>query len=105
MNERVAIGGGAAPREFGMVGKVAETWRAHPERRTPGLHDRLLRLWVEAEVARITGTRLRQKLAVGAPGPEGSAMKLAFARLAQELSGPRGGAARRRRACATTTGR
>ena len=30
---------------------------------------------------------LRQKLAAGAPGPEGSAMKLTFARLAQELSG------------------
>ena len=38
-----------------MVGVVAETWREHPERRTPELHDRLLRLWVEAEVARLTG--------------------------------------------------
>jgi len=38
-------------------------------------------------VFRLTGMRLRQKLAVGAPGPEGSAMKLTFARLAQELSG------------------
>ena len=87
MNERVSIGGGAPPREAGMIGKVAETWRAHPERRTPGAHDRLLRLWVESEVARMTGMRLRQKLAVGVPGPEGSAMKLTFARLAQELSG------------------
>ena len=34
---------------------VAQTWREHPERRTPALHDRLLRLWVEAEVARLTG--------------------------------------------------
>ena len=32
MNERVAIGGGAAPREGGMIGVVAETWREHPER-------------------------------------------------------------------------
>ena len=86
MNERVAIGGGAFPREFGMIGKVAETWRAHPDRRTPATHDRLLSLWVESEVARLTGTRLRQKLAAGAPGPEGSAMKLTFARLNQELS-------------------
>ena len=86
MNERVAIGGGAE-RETGMVGVVAGAWREHPERRTPDLQDRLLRLWVEAEVARLTGQRLRQKLAVGAPGPEGSAMKLTFARLAQQLSG------------------
>jgi len=87
MNERVAIGGGAAPREGGMVGVVARTWRERPELRTPELHDRLMRLWVEAEVARLTGQRLRQKLALGRPGPEGSAMKLTFARLAQELSG------------------
>jgi alkylation response protein AidB-like acyl-CoA dehydrogenase len=86
MNERVAIGGGAFPREFGMIGKVAETWRNRPELRTPGAHERLLELWVESEVARLTGTRLRQKLAAGTPGPEGSAMKLTFARLNQELS-------------------
>jgi alkylation response protein AidB-like acyl-CoA dehydrogenase len=85
-NERVAIGGAAA-RESGMIGVVSRTWRDHPERRTPELHDRLLSLWVEAEVARLTGQRLGQKLAQGQPGPEGSAMKLTFARLAQELSG------------------
>jgi alkylation response protein AidB-like acyl-CoA dehydrogenase len=36
---------------------------------------------------RLAGTRLRQQLAAGHPGPEGSAMKLAFARLQQALSG------------------
>ena len=85
-NERVAIGG-SADRESGMVGVLARAWREHPDRRTPALHGRLLRLWVETEIARITGQRLRQKLAVGAPGPEGAAMKVTFARLAQELSG------------------
>ena len=85
-SERVSIGGQAVPREAGMVGKVAQTWRAHPERRTHGAHRRLLDLWVQAEAARITGSRVRQQLAVGAPGPEGSATKLVFARLAQELS-------------------
>ncbi|WP_116047640.1 acyl-CoA dehydrogenase family protein [Amycolatopsis palatopharyngis] len=87
MNERVAIGGNATPREGGMVGVVARTWRERPELRTPELHDRLLRLWVEAEATRLAGSRLRQQLAVGSPGPEGSAMKLAFARGNQELSG------------------
>jgi alkylation response protein AidB-like acyl-CoA dehydrogenase len=86
-NERVAIGGKAADRESGMIGVVARTWRERPERRTPELHDRLLRLWVEAEAARLTGARLRQKLAQGQPGPEGSAMKLTFARINQQLSG------------------
>jgi alkylation response protein AidB-like acyl-CoA dehydrogenase len=86
MNERIAIGGGALPREGGMVGVATAAWREHPEARTPGLHDRLLRLWADAEVARLAGARLRQQLAAGTPGPEGSAAKIVFARLNQELS-------------------
>jgi alkylation response protein AidB-like acyl-CoA dehydrogenase len=86
MNERVAIGGGALPREGGMISVAAAAWRDHPERRTPGLHDRLVRLWADAEVARLAGARLRQQLAAGQPGPEGSAAKVVFARLNQELS-------------------
>jgi len=86
MNERVSIGGNAMPREGGMIASAARTWREHPELRTPGLHDRLLRLWADAEVARLAGARLRQQLAAGQPGPEGSAAKLVFARLNQEIS-------------------
>jgi alkylation response protein AidB-like acyl-CoA dehydrogenase len=85
--ERVAIGDGPTPREGGMIGVVAKAWRDHPERRRSALHDRLLRLWVESEVARLTRMRLRQKLAAGLPGPEGATMKLTFARLNQALSG------------------
>ncbi|MEV7870551.1 acyl-CoA dehydrogenase family protein [Streptomyces sp. NPDC088124] len=87
MNERVSIGGARLPREGGMIGKAAATWRERPELRTHDLHRRLLTLWVEAEVARLTGERLRQQLVAGQPGPEGSGMKLAFARLNQEISG------------------
>ncbi|HMH91034.1 MAG TPA: acyl-CoA dehydrogenase family protein [Streptosporangiaceae bacterium] len=97
MNERVSIGGGAAPRESGSIGQAARTWREHPELRTPGLHERILRLWTETEVARLAGVRLRQQLAAGQPGPEGSAAKLVFAKLNQdvtefevELAGPDG---------------
>jgi alkylation response protein AidB-like acyl-CoA dehydrogenase len=86
MNERVAIGGGAVPREGGMIGSAARTWRQRAELRTPGLHDRMLRLWADAEVARLAGVRLRQQLAAGKPGPEGSGAKLVFARLNQEIS-------------------
>jgi alkylation response protein AidB-like acyl-CoA dehydrogenase len=86
MNERVAIGGAAVPREGGMIGSAVRTWRQRPELRTPGLHDRLLRLWADAEVARLAGVRLRQQLAAGRPGPEGSAAKLVFARLNQQIS-------------------
>ncbi|KOG66369.1 acyl-CoA dehydrogenase [Streptomyces griseoflavus] len=87
MNERVAIGGSRQPREGGMIGVAARAWRERPGARTHDLHQRLLRHWVDAEVARLTGERLRQQLAKGHPGPEGSGMKLAFARLAQQISG------------------
>ncbi len=86
-NERVAIGGMRLPREGGMIGPVAKTWRERPELRTPDLHQRLLTLWVEAEAARLTGERLRQQLVAGQPGPEGAGMKLGFARLNQQISG------------------
>ena len=87
-NERVAIGSMAGiARETGMIGKVTEAWRAEPRLRNPAMHDELMRLWVEAEVARLTGLRLRQRLTAGQPGPEGAGMKVTFARLAQSISG------------------
>jgi alkylation response protein AidB-like acyl-CoA dehydrogenase len=87
MNERVAIGGGSSPREGGMISTITQLWRTQPELRTPAAHDELMRLWVDAEATRLMGQRLRESLAAGAPGPEGSAAKLAFARLNQEISG------------------
>jgi alkylation response protein AidB-like acyl-CoA dehydrogenase len=50
------------------------------------LHDRLLRMWAGAEVSRLAGERLRQQLAAGQPGPEGSGAKLVYARLNQEIA-------------------
>ena len=85
-NERVFIGS-EVPRESGMIGVVSQTWRDRPELRTHDLHARLLDLWVEAEAVRLTGERLRQKLAAGQPGPEGSVLKLSFAQIAQQASG------------------
>ncbi|MFE3046003.1 acyl-CoA dehydrogenase family protein [Streptomyces albidoflavus] len=87
MNERVSIGGSTGGRESGMIAPLARTWRERPELRTHALQQRLVTLWVEAEVARLTGERLRQQLAVGQPGPEGSGLKLSFARLNQQISG------------------
>ncbi|BCJ68178.1 acyl-CoA dehydrogenase family protein [Polymorphospora rubra] len=87
MNERVAIGGRPTPREGGMIGVLARAWRERPDRRTPGLHDELLRLWVRAEAVRLTGLLVRQRAAAGDPGPEGSAVKLSYAALTQAASG------------------
>ncbi len=86
MNERVAIGGGSQ-REDGMIGLLTRAWREHPAARTHGMHDAVLRAWVEAEALRLAGERLRQQVAAGQPGPEGSAGKLGFAKVNQEVSG------------------
>lgn len=86
-NERVSLGNRPTPREAGgMLPPVVEYWRNNPHRRTAHTHQRLLGLWIDAEVARLAGTRLAQKMAAGHPGPEGAAMKLTLARLNQELS-------------------
>ncbi|MGN9838878.1 acyl-CoA dehydrogenase family protein [Nonomuraea sp. H19] len=87
MNERVAIGGAPVRRGGGMLAPVLDAWRERPELRSHDLHQRLLSLWVEAEVTRLSGARLREQLAAGHPGPEGSGMKLSFAQLNQALSG------------------
>jgi alkylation response protein AidB-like acyl-CoA dehydrogenase len=86
MNERVAIGGGTIPRESGAIGELVKVWRERPELRTPGLHDQVLRFWVEAEAGRLTAERLGQQQAAGMPGPEGSGAKLTHARLNQQIS-------------------
>ncbi|MGH3530826.1 MAG: acyl-CoA dehydrogenase family protein [Mycobacterium sp.] len=87
-NERLAIGSlSGTARGGGMMGKVVEAWRSEPQVRNPAMHDELMRLWVESEVARLTAQRLRQRLTAGQPGPEGAGMKLTFARLAQAISG------------------
>jgi alkylation response protein AidB-like acyl-CoA dehydrogenase len=85
MNERVAIGGAVAPRGSGSIAPLVEAWN---KRRSPedGSLDDLMRLWVNAEALRLTSARLGQQLEAGAPGPEGSGVKLAFSTLAQQCS-------------------
>ncbi|MEU2042453.1 acyl-CoA dehydrogenase family protein [Nocardia niwae] len=86
-NERVSLGGRPLPRESGMLGVVAHTWRTEPAHRTPQLRDQLMQLWVQAEAARLGAALARQRVAAGQPGPEAAALKLSFAQLNQQLSG------------------
>jgi alkylation response protein AidB-like acyl-CoA dehydrogenase len=79
MNERVTIGGAVAGRNSGPIGDALEVWREHPERHDPVRRDRLARLWIDAEVLRLTNARAAANRKAGAAGPEGSVAKLAFA--------------------------
>jgi alkylation response protein AidB-like acyl-CoA dehydrogenase len=85
MNERTSIGGGggSGPRPAGS-GPIAEAVRIWNEElgdheRGPATKDRLLQLWIEAEVLRLTNIRANQNRKAGNPGPESSIAKLSIA--------------------------
>ena len=80
MNERVAIGGAVGGRGSGAIGTAVSTWDSlDPARRTAVQLDRLMSLWVESEVQRLTKLRAAASAVLGTPGPEGSIGKLAGA--------------------------
>ena len=86
-NERVSIGNSDAEVEQTMVDVVERTWRSATESTRRRTRDRFMSLWVDAKVADLAAARMKQQLEAGKPGPEGSALKVTFARFAQELSG------------------
>jgi len=85
MNERVSIGGGRAKRGSGAIAVAVDVWK-RTGRTDPAYRDRLMKLWVAAEVNRLTNIRAGQMRKVGTPGPEGSVAKLTFAELNQAIS-------------------
>ena len=85
MNERVAIGGGRAKRGSGAIALAVDVWKS-TGCDDPVQRDHLMKLWVAAEVNRLTNMRAGQLARAGTPGPEGSVGKLAFAELNQAIS-------------------
>ena len=89
MNERVALGGGVPPRGSGNIGTLAKEWTANaPPSGTAAYHvarDRVTRLWIRAELLRLTNQRARETASTGVPGPEGSVGKLLSAELNKEI--------------------
>ena len=97
MNERVALGGGVRARGSGPIEVVLEAWATHGHLHGPAMRDRVVQLWIEAEVLRHTNARARVLAKAGTPGPEGSIGKLLSAELnkrigecALDLLGPGG---------------
>ncbi len=87
MNERITIGGGTAPpaRGSGAIAEAVRLWQEEATIRDPATKDRLMRLWIEAEVLRLTNQRAGANRRAGNPGPEGSIAKLAFAEVNQRI--------------------
>jgi alkylation response protein AidB-like acyl-CoA dehydrogenase len=89
MNERVAIGGQIPRRGSGFIGELTKIWKEKFPPGTPGRElqiDAFMKMWVRAEVLRLTNVRASQQRAQGTPGPEGSIGKLAMAELHKDLS-------------------
>jgi len=80
-NERTTIGGGggAPPRGSGSIAEAVRIWTDEVADHNAPMRDRLVRLWIEAEVLRLTNIRAGQNRRAGNPGPEGSIAKLKFA--------------------------
>lgn len=84
MNERVSLGGSTAKRGGGPIGDALRLWK-NSRNRTPQGRDTLARLWIEAEVNRMTNLRAASLREAGTPGPEGSVAKLANAELSKKI--------------------
>jgi alkylation response protein AidB-like acyl-CoA dehydrogenase len=98
MNERVSIGSAIMPRGGGPIATALDLWQRRPEsQRDAPTRARLMQLWVEAEVQRLTNLRAAANAQLGTPGPEGSTAKLSYAELNKrvydfcvDLLGPEG---------------
>jgi len=83
MNERVSIGGGVPLRGEGPIASAVDMWKERGGDEVQ--RDQLMRLWIDAEVARLTNARARDNRRAGTPGPEGSTAKLAYAEINKSI--------------------
>lgn len=82
MNERVSIGGSMPQRGSGSIASAVHAWEALPaDQRDSATRDELMKLWIRAEVLRLTNIRANATRKMGTPGPEGSIGKMAGADL------------------------
>jgi alkylation response protein AidB-like acyl-CoA dehydrogenase len=87
MNERTTIGGGSGPpaRGSGAIAEAVRIFQDPAGDRSSAARDRLMKLWIEAEVLRLTNQRASQNRRIGNPGPEGSIAKLMFAEVNKRI--------------------
>lgn len=89
MNERTAIGGGGGggpKRGAGPIAVAVDIWSKLPEsEQTASRREELMKLWVTAEVLRLTNMRAAQSARIGQPGPEGSVGKMIGSELNKDV--------------------
>jgi len=88
MNERVSIGGVIPPRGAGPVAHLMDAYdelRASEPLRAQLYRDRVIALWLRAEVLRLSNIRRSQRREPGDPSPEGSIGKIMSAQLNQDI--------------------
>ena len=85
MNERVSIGGAIPKRGSGAIGEVRKVFEEHVDGADAARRDEFMKLWIRADVTRLTNIRASQNRKVGNPGPEGSVGKLSSAELNKDL--------------------
>ncbi len=90
MNERTAIGGAPTRPGGGSIGVLMDLWKSRDSKHfTPAsetvMRDRIAKLYIEAELLRITVQRGKAARKAGNPGPEGSVAKLAQAELNKRI--------------------
>ena len=85
MNERVAIGGAIPQKGSGPIREAVKLWEKLPaDSKDAATKDKLMKLWIRSEIARLTNIRAGQNRKMGVPGPEGSIGKMASAELNKE---------------------
>jgi alkylation response protein AidB-like acyl-CoA dehydrogenase len=86
MNERVSIGGTTPPTGTGPIADLVTVWDGlPPERKDAATRDRVMELWIRAELLRLTNIRANQMRKKGDPGPEGSIAKMAMAEVNKDI--------------------
>lgn len=86
MNERVSIGGSIPQRGSGSIASAVKAWQDLPaDQKNASAQDELMRLWIRAEVHRLTNIRANSARRMGAPGPEGSIGKMESANLNKDV--------------------
>jgi alkylation response protein AidB-like acyl-CoA dehydrogenase len=83
MNERVAIGGTIPAKGTGTISYAVRRWSDNGGSQAD--RDELMKLWIRAEVLRLTNIRASENRKTGTPGPEGSIGKLASADLNKDV--------------------